>query len=449
MRGRPGSLARRVAAVALISAVAAGAATAVVTNIAAGRLLRWADDRRLREAGRVLAAEVVEHPRQLKKEVADEQKEMAPSGIRFAVFDARKRFVAGQWPSEPVAAGTCTDAMRGASAIRACGLAAGRRVVVSSAERQHDRSLALFGIASLIATVVAAFGGLLASRRLARWAIAPLARLRRAVAAVDSDAPSGALLGGPEQVIEVDELRAAIGGLLERLGGALQQASRFAADSAHELRTPLTKLRGELELLEEDPGLDGALLPQVRRARTVVDQLATLVERLLILALPAGGDAQIREWVSMRDVVTDVIAGLPAEQRERVAVEPGDRDPCELAGEPALLEALVKNAIGNALKFGRRRVEVRLAQTEDAIVLQVDDDGPGVAPAERARVFEPFHRGAGASPVTRGHGIGLALIAHVARAHRGSARFADGAFGARLEVMLARRRADGAAARPA
>ena len=99
---------------------------------------------------------------------------------------------------------------------------------------------------------------------------------------------------------------------------------------------------------------------------------------------------------------------------------------------------LFSNALSNALKFGRK-AEVTVFEAEVDVVLQVDDDGPGVAPDQRTRVFEPFVR----APLAverhiSGHGLGLALISHVARRHGGSARFIDADAGARLEIRLPR-----------
>jgi signal transduction histidine kinase len=85
-------------------------------------------------------------------------------------------------------------------------------------------------------------------------------------------------------------------------------------------------------------------------------------------------------------------------------------------------------------------VEVTAFESEEEVVLVVDDDGPGVAPDQRTRVFEPFVRAPQAvERQISGHGLGLALIAHVARRHGGGARFIDGEPGAHLEIRLPKR----------
>ena len=165
------------------------------------------------------------------------------------------------------------------------------------------------------------------------------------------------------------------------------------------------------------------------RSRSTVARLSLLVERLLVLAMPGSGTAAT-ELVSLRDVLEDTVAGLAPADRERVALElNGD---VSLRGDSALLSSMVSNAISNALKFGHR-VTARLI--EDG--LQFDDDGPGVPVDERVRVFEPLYRGQAArSARIAGHGLGLALIAHVARQHGGTAAFEEGAPGARLSLRF-------------
>ena len=108
-------------------------------------------------------------------------------------------------------------------------------------------------------------------------------------------------------------------------------------------------------------------------------------------------------------------------------------------GDVAVLRSALSNAIENALKYSRGEVRVSVAEDGEAVVVRVDDDGPGLGAEGRERAFEPFYR----SPRQRanpGHGVGLALIAHVVRAHRGQVRFLDDEPGAKLELRFPRHR---------
>jgi signal transduction histidine kinase len=105
-------------------------------------------------------------------------------------------------------------------------------------------------------------------------------------------------------------------------------------------------------------------------------------------------------------------------------------------GDSSLLTSLVENAVQNALKFAPDgSITVCVQGGEGAhVVLRVVDSGPGIPPEQRERVFDPFYR---AKPgVAAGHGLGLALIAHIARAHGGHAHFEDVPRGAELVIRL-------------
>lgn len=181
------------------------------------------------------------------------------------------------------------------------------------------------------------------------------------------------------------------------------------------------------------------------RAQSKLAELQSLVERLLVLAVPSQEQPGLRQLVSLQDVVEDVTAHLPAADRHRLHLaEP--RGDVVVYGDVMLLGTLISNAISNAFKFGSA-VRVAAFESGDDAVLLISDDGPGVPIEDRQRVFEPFIRVRSvAARRIPGHGLGLALIAHVARWHGGSARFIDGAPGAHLEVRLPRRSASRLAA---
>jgi len=154
--------------------------------------------------------------------------------------------------------------------------------------------------------------------------------------------------------------------------------------------------------------------------------------------LPDQSQWKAIEVVSLQDLTEDIVARLPETERQRVRLH-APRGSVVVRGDEALLGMLFSNALSNALKFGKQ-VEVSTYEANGEVVLLVDDDGPGVSPDQRTAVFEPFVR----APLAverqiSGHGLGLALIAHVARRHGGGARFIDGEPGAHLEISLPRR----------
>ncbi|WP_148139225.1 sensor histidine kinase KdpD, partial [Corallococcus sp. AB018] len=243
-------------------------------------------------------------------------------------------------------------------------------------------------------------------------------------------------LHAPARYGEVNAVRTALVDLLTRLHEALDQSRRFAANAAHELRTPLTTLRAELELQAETPQPQDTALALERMLRTVTS-LGVLVERLMVLAEGTQGELALSEPVSLSDLVEDVVRALPEGEQRRIDVDAGTRG--IIPGDGHLLRQLVDNAVENALKFSNGgRVRVSLQQTGDAILLDVLDEGPGIAPEDSMRVFEPFYRTPSARAGKQGHGIGLSLVALVARAHRAHAEFLPSPRGAHLRLSFPR-----------
>ena len=130
----------------------------------------------------------------------------------------------------------------------------------------------------------------------------------------------------------------------------------------------------------------------------------------------------------------DVVRGLEPALVARVSLADAD---ALVRGDAMLLGTMFANALNNALKFGDR-VSVELAVLDGEVCITIDDDGPGVDGPERERVFEPFFRGQEAVRERQpGHGLGLALVRHIAESHGGGAAFEEpGCRGARLRIRL-------------
>lgn len=426
----------RVALGAAVSAVLAALVAATVTSVFATYLVHRADERRIMDAAKVLALELdhVGHAHMSVSDiVADEDREMSHTGIAFAVFDESDwARVAGD-PSVPLVRSSRCVAL---GAIHACGTPTARGLRVSAATA-YNRLASLLAVSSALAALFAGAGAWVVSRPMASLLIGPLSELRQRVGSIDLAKGRPADLGSAHGIVEVDALRETIRALLSRIGDAVRHAERFAADAAHELRTPLTTIRGELELLAEDKSLPQAAVADLTRAKRKVVDLQTLVERLLVLALPDQSQWSPKELVSLQDLVEDIIDELPALDRQRVQLG-APRGEVIVRGDTTLLGTLFSNALSNALKFGRT-VSVATFEDGDDAVLLIGDDGPGVPSDQREYVFEPFARVTSAALAhVPGHGLGLALISHVARRHGGSAKFIDGPAGAHLEIRLPR-----------
>jgi two-component system OmpR family sensor kinase len=221
---------------------------------------------------------------------------------------------------------------------------------------------------------------------------------------------------------ELGRLAAVLNDMLARLERSFEAARQFSADAAHELRTPLTILKGELEVAL------GAAAPGAPHRRTLescleeVDRLAGLVEDLLFLARSdAGALALSRERVDLTAVVTDAAPALEAlagKAGVTFRVEPSP--PLPVQGSAPLLFRVVFNLAENAVKHAGAGAHVTVStQARDGrALLEVGDDGPGIPPADRERIFDRFYRGDPARE-RGGSGLGLPLTRAIVQLHGG------------------------------
>jgi len=231
--------------------------------------------------------------------------------------------------------------------------------------------------------------------------------------------------GAPE---ETRPLVGALNGLLDEVSAASRKQQRFLADAAHQLRTPLAGLQAHTELALAQPIPDAcrAQLEQVHRATI---RTARLANQLLALARAEPGARSSSENINLKD-----LAGAEAETWVRQSLSRDidlgfELEPAPLDGDAFLLREALSNLVHNALEYspGGGRVTVRTGRRNGHAFLEVEDDGPGIAPQERARVLERFYRVPG-TPGT-GSGLGLAIVREIAASHAASVFIVDGTAG--------------------
>ena len=264
-------------------------------------------------------------------------------------------------------------------------------------------------------------------------ALRPVEEIRRRV-----DAISGARLDRrvpePAEPIEMARLARTMNAMLQRLQASAEEQRRFVADASHELRSPLARMRAELEVdvahpESADPGATAASA----LAETV--GLQRLVDDLLLLA---RGDAGALTPESVLLDLDDVVAGCVRRAAPGATVDATDVRPVQVRGDRAQLERLVDNLLDNAVRHARSRVTVALGERSGGTaVLVVTDDGPGIAPEDRERVFERFTRlDEARSAGVGGAGLGLSIARDVAERHGGSLVAEPAAAGARFVLTL-------------
>lgn len=248
--------------------------------------------------------------------------------------------------------------------------------------------------------------------------IAPLNRLGRTIRRrLPTDLSPISTAGVPE---EVKPVIFAFNDMMARLEQNLLAQQRFIADAAHQMRTPLTglKMQTELALSESDPEQIRVALQQIAES---ADRATHLINQLLALARAEASHKKTHaiEVVDLEPLVHQVALEWASAAMEKKIDLGFERTgwPLRIDGNPLLLRELVGNLIDNAIKYTPEcgRVTVRTRATEFAIV-EVEDNGPGIAEKERDLVFERFYRVLGNEAA--GSGLGLAIVREIAELHR-------------------------------
>ncbi|WP_158578956.1 sensor histidine kinase [Spongiactinospora rosea] len=238
----------------------------------------------------------------------------------------------------------------------------------------------------------------------------------------------------PRDGDEVDRLAAAVNRTLDRLERAVEYERRFASDASHELRTPLTGLRTRIEFAladreETDPW------QTLKDVLKDADRIQAIVEDLHTLSLLDAGHRPRREPVDLSALTRAVLSASPT----RVPVSTDIALGVAVPGDPFQLRALVTNLLTNAERHANSAVSITVSAGEGTAVLVVTDDGGGIAPADRERVFKRFSRLDTARSRDRGGtGLGLSIARDIAAAHDGQLRVEDpvNGQGARLVLRL-------------
>ncbi len=213
---------------------------------------------------------------------------------------------------------------------------------------------------------------------------------------------------------EIGELEVFLNELLQRLEGSFVELDRLAADASHELRTPLTAMRtvGEVAMRDPNPVIlhnaVGSMLEEVRRMNQMIDRLLLLMrnERDQIPVRPKKG--------SVRQVLLEVseTLGLVAEEKQQ-QIQVICPDQLQATFDPALLRLALMNLTQNAIRYSPagKPIVLRGSTAENKSVIEVADEGPGIALEHRQKIFQRFYRVDDArSRAEGGVGLGLAIV---------------------------------------
>jgi len=230
---------------------------------------------------------------------------------------------------------------------------------------------------------------------------------------------------------EIAALAARFNHAAEAIQSLLAQERQMLATASHELRSPLARIRIALELLAEEPD-PGRRADLVSKSSEDIAELDALVEELLM-------SARTHPAVPGRSPATCDLAALVSAEAQAVSAKVLGEAPVPYPCEAPMIKRMVRNLLVNARLYGQGsaiRAEVR--RDNGAVIIAVEDDGPGVPEAERERIFTPFYRPPGPRPPgDTGLGLGLALVRQIARHHGGDVVYIPRQpSGSRFEVRL-------------
>jgi two-component system sensor histidine kinase TctE len=244
--------------------------------------------------------------------------------------------------------------------------------------------------------------------------------------------------------IEVAPLVSSVNDLLERLADSIATQKRFLADAAHQLKTPLAGLRMQAELAQREGTSTDDLKRSLQQIGRASIHATHTVNQLLALARAENsGVSMSTQTCDLARLTMEVVRdSVPRALDKRVdlgydGAEPGSPEVL-LDGNPTLLQELVRNLVDNALNYtptsaerpGVVTVRVLTATIGKVLLLQVEDNGPGIPLAERELVFQPFYRALGSE--ADGSGLGLPIVLEIANQHGAHITLEEAQPGAKL-----------------
>jgi heavy metal sensor kinase len=224
---------------------------------------------------------------------------------------------------------------------------------------------------------------------------------------------------------ELGQLGAAFNTTLARLERSFDQLRRFTADASHELRTPLTALQSVGEVSLKMPGDVSYYRDTIGSMLEETNRLTQLVDSLLTMARADAGRIQLhRVEVNLFDLADETVGLLEvlAEEKQQMILVDGERSITVKADRTILRQALV-NLVHNAVKYSPEHGDIRLRirETEQNAIVEVEDSGPGIAPEHRTRIFERFYRvDKSRARAAGGAGLGLSIAQWAVLAHGGT-----------------------------
>ena len=452
LRAKPTTLRRQFVAGGVALVTLASIVIGIAASFAVGRALLDSLDEELADTSRRLAVSLEgPGPGQLNRpgfDVGTVVALISPTEVSGAFIDADgnlqalKPDQAGSLASVQWVAGEPENVLldnRGGYRALLVAKIEGTQIVVGLPLREIRTTIARLNIVIIAVVVIVVLVAASIGALLVRYALKPLDRLTETASAVtrqplDRGDVRLALRVPPQYTnteSEVGQVGAALNLMLDHVDEAFQsrfeseeKMRQFVADASHELRTPLASIRGYAELTKRGgEKLSKDMKQAVDRIESESIRMTSLVEDLLLLARFDEGHALQMESVDLAQIVRDALSDAYVTSPEHEWGAEGVEEPVLITGDGSAIHQVVVNLLANArvhTPLGTS-VEVRVKQSSDKTVLQVEDSGPGIPREARKKLFERFARGDSSRARSSGStGLGLSIVDTIVKAHGGS-----------------------------
>ena len=452
LRAKPTTLRRQFVAGGVALVTLASIVIGIAASFAVGRALLDSLDEELADTSRRLAVSLEgPGPGQLNRpgfDVGTVVALISPTEVSGAFIDADgnlqalKPDQAGSLASVQWVAGEPENVLldnRGGYRALLVAKIEGTQIVVGLPLREIRTTIARLNIVIIAVVVIVVLVAASIGALLVRYALKPLDRLTETASAVtkqplDRGDVRLALRVPPQYAnteSEVGQVGAALNLMLDHVDEAFQsrfeseeKMRQFVADASHELRTPLASIRGYAELTKRGgEKLSKDMKQAVDRIESESIRMTSLVEDLLLLARFDEGHALQMESVDLAQIVRDALSDAYVTSPEHEWGAEGVEEPVLITGDGSAIHQVVVNLLANArvhTPLGTS-VEVRVKQSSDKTVVQVEDSGPGIPRDARKKLFERFARGDSSRARSSGStGLGLSIVDTIVKAHGGS-----------------------------
>jgi signal transduction histidine kinase len=399
--------------------------------VALDRTLRSGLESRLHSAAQTIALTVDVHDGRISVDAGDLRSiTSVNAGTPFAVYGSDGRLIAGTTPPSSQARGLQTADVPITRDDQALGHVTVWQSDLWIGEFARNAAIVSLGIGILLIAL-----GAIVSRRVAQRVLAPVGEIASLAERIEAHDLSGRLDADGRD--ELGRLCASFDRMLDRLQSAFERERRFVADASHELRAPLAVLRAETDLAlrrQRDNSEYRAALASIAHESA---RLEELVDELLAAAR-AEVDARQRQTLDAGELVRqlgDRVRSAAASRGIDVRVEATGT--ALARANRATLERALLAIVHNAIEYGRDDgvVLLRALRNNDAVRIEIADDGPGFTPDALAHATERFWRGNAAHP-RGGTGLGLAIARTIVEANRGRLQLANAASGGAIVTIV-------------